>query len=319
MRKYLTLVLFCVLVLSGCANVQEEPDEEETWAKIPMVMIDGNLYLDTGYTNNDNADSESFDGEITAEVDGAKEPTEDDQSNFGTGYKYRYSSTEGAVELYLNGEWRIFATEEVRRQMQFPEEDEEHLSEIPGATRFVVDIYDRAEEEQLPCDEAIELFYEDEDAEYYFSCIKSHYIIVMDNTGRTMDVVTALNEGLITIADLDYYGIEYLIVPKCEIVEPYVSLPDFSYLEDMEIYKEGMAGVKTDGFVNMEETPVHSEEDAFEIAKKECTIEWTDTRIFLDAAECVWKVVFFEEVMAGGSQTVYLDYNGITLLIVYGE
>jgi len=78
----------------------------------------------------------------------------------------------------------------------------------------VVDIYDRAEEEQLPCDEALELFYEDETNEYYFSCIKSHYIMVMDSTGRTVDVVTALNEGLITIGDLDRYGIEYYTEPK---------------------------------------------------------------------------------------------------------
>ena len=64
------------------------------------------------------------------------------------------------------------------------------------------------------CAEAEEKFWEDETTEYYFSCIKSHYIIVMDNTGRTVDVVTALNEGLITIETLDNYGIEYYAVPK---------------------------------------------------------------------------------------------------------
>ncbi len=100
-----------------------------------------------------------------------------------------------------------------------PEEDvlieiEDVSVDIPGGTTFVVDIWDREEEERLPCDEAIELFWEDETAEYYFSCIKSHYVTVMDNTGRTVDIVTALNEGLATIADLDYYGIEYFTQPK---------------------------------------------------------------------------------------------------------
>lgn len=214
MRKCIALVLLCVLVFSGCANVQEEPAAEELWDRIPMVMIDGNLYLDTGRTSTDNTDSEIFDGEITSAVDSTEEPTVDGQSNFGTGYKYRYSATEGAVELYLNGKWYIFAIEEVRQKIQFPENDDEPLSEIPGATRFVVDIYDRAEEEGLPCDEAMELFYEDDSNEYYFSCIKSQYIMVMDNTGRTIDVITALNEGLITIEDLDYYGIEYFAEQK---------------------------------------------------------------------------------------------------------
>lgn len=88
------------------------------------------------------------------------------------------------------------------------------LKEIPGATTFIVDILDRAKEEQLACADAIEKFYEDDTNEYYFSCIKSHYIIVMDNTGRTIDIVTALNEGLATIADLDYYGIQYYVEPK---------------------------------------------------------------------------------------------------------
>ncbi len=87
-------------------------------------------------------------------------------------------------------------------------------NEIPGATTFIVDIWDRAKEEQLNCDDALEKFYEDDTNEYYFNCIKSHHIIVMDNTGRTIDIVTALNEGLATIADLDYYGIQYYVEPK---------------------------------------------------------------------------------------------------------
>ncbi len=212
MKKYIVLfvVLLCALALAGCSK--EKP--EVKWARIPMVMVDGVLYLDTGFTDYDVDDGAEPDGEIISQVDGGEEPTENDQSNFGTGYKYRYGETEGAVDIYLNGKWRIFATEEARHKLQFPENDDEDLSEIPGAVTHVVDIYDRAEEEQLPCDEALELFYEDETNEYYFSCIKSHYVMVMDSTGRTVDVVTALSEGLITIADLDRYGIEYYTEPK---------------------------------------------------------------------------------------------------------
>jgi len=211
MKKYIALflALICVFALAGCSKEKAEVK----WDRIPMVMVDGVLYLDTGFTNHDIDDGAEHDGEIISQVDGSEEPTENDQSNFGTGYKYRYGETEGTVDIYLNGKWRIFATEEARHKLQFPENDED-LSEIPGAVLHVVDIYDRAEEEQLPCDEALELFYEDEANEYYFSCIKSHYVMVMDSTGRTVDVVTALNEGLITIADLDRYGIEYYTEPK---------------------------------------------------------------------------------------------------------
>lgn len=87
-------------------------------------------------------------------------------------------------------------------------------SEIPGGTTFVADIWDRTKTEQITCASALEKFWEDETTEYYFSCIKSQHIIVMDNTGRTVDVVTALNEGLITIETLDNYGIKYFAEPK---------------------------------------------------------------------------------------------------------
>ena len=94
------------------------------------------------------------------------------------------------------------------------QETTQDLSEVPGAVVHVVDIWDRTKEEELDCDDALEKFWEDETNKYYFACIKSHYIMVMDSTGRTIDVVAALNEGLITIETLDSYGIEYYAEPK---------------------------------------------------------------------------------------------------------
>ena len=84
----------------------------------------------------------------------------------------------------------------------------------PGALVHVVDIWDQTTREQIPCATAEEKFWEDETNEYYFGCIKSHYIMVMDSTGRIIDVVTALEEGLITIETLDHFGIGYTKQPK---------------------------------------------------------------------------------------------------------
>ena len=94
------------------------------------------------------------------------------------------------------------------------QETMQDLSDVPGAVVHVVDIWDRAKEEQLDCNDALEKFWEDDTTEYYFGCIKSQYIMVMDSTGRTVDVVTALNEGLITIETLDSYGIGYYTESK---------------------------------------------------------------------------------------------------------
>ena len=44
----LVLALVCVFSLAGCSPA---PAEEEKWDLIPMVMVDGILYLDTGVNN----------------------------------------------------------------------------------------------------------------------------------------------------------------------------------------------------------------------------------------------------------------------------
>ena len=96
--------------------------EEEQWDMIPMVMVDGKLYLTTGMESSVEARCGVMDGEITSTVDGTEKPTKDNESNFGTGYGYQYGPREGTIEIFMNEKWWIFATEEVRQEIQFPEE-----------------------------------------------------------------------------------------------------------------------------------------------------------------------------------------------------
>lgn len=109
-------------VFNNVASVTEKipsgndsPNEEYNLP--PMVKIDGVLYLDTGFRR-----SEAWshtDGEITSQVANSKKPTENDQSNFGTGYAYRFGETEGTVYVLVDTQWLVFATEEARQQLQF--------------------------------------------------------------------------------------------------------------------------------------------------------------------------------------------------------
>lgn len=64
------------------------------------------------------SNDDTYDREITSTVAGYEAPTENDQSNFGTGFKYRYGETEGAIEINMNHRCCIFATEEVRQQIK---------------------------------------------------------------------------------------------------------------------------------------------------------------------------------------------------------
>lgn len=100
--------------------------QAERWDLIPMVMVDGTLYLDTGHNSTATARCGMLDGEITSSVDSTSKPTENDQSNFGTGYGYQYGAEEGTIEICLNGKWRIFATEEVRNGMTVGRTGGEH-------------------------------------------------------------------------------------------------------------------------------------------------------------------------------------------------
>lgn len=102
------------IIKAAGGSKEEQSSQQETWDLIPMVMINGRLYMDTGRESTMEGRCGMMDGEITSEVDGSKKPTEDNQSNFGTGYGYQYGAIEGTVEIYMNGKWWIFATKEAR-------------------------------------------------------------------------------------------------------------------------------------------------------------------------------------------------------------
>lgn len=86
----------------------EEADGDD-W--IPMVMIDGVLYCDTGKESTITARCGMMDGEITSAVEQDQMPTENDQSNFGTGYGYQYG-IHNTIEISIDGTWWVFAVME---------------------------------------------------------------------------------------------------------------------------------------------------------------------------------------------------------------
>ena len=93
----------------------------------------------------------------------------------------------------------------------------------------------------------------------------------------------------------------------------------FSYEEHKQAYPENTPGVKHDGFVNTEEYGTYTEKKALERAINEVTVEWDTSHVSYDGEACVWLVEFGMSGVDGGTQSVYLGDNGITLMIVYGE
>lgn len=89
----------------------EQSSTEIPGDRIPMVMVDGFLYYDTGKESTIEARCGMMDGEITSTVDASEIPTEDNQSNFGTGFGYQYGIN-NSIEIQMeDGTWFVFQRE----------------------------------------------------------------------------------------------------------------------------------------------------------------------------------------------------------------
>lgn len=104
-----------------------------------------------------------------------------------------------------------------------------------------------------------------------------------------------------------------------KFIVPESIIKSFSFSDILNYYKSGDPGVKTEGFKNTSEQAVAKSTEAAERAKNECTVEYDTVTVQYDDTEKVWSVTFSTRGTLGGCQTVYLNQNGVTLLIVYGE
>lgn len=73
----------------------------------------------------------------------------------------------------------------------------------------VFEIIDMTKIEDIVCADALQKFYADAEYNYFYSCIKSEYVIVKYSDGSKKTVEEALKIGDITIEDLDKFEIEY--------------------------------------------------------------------------------------------------------------
>lgn len=98
---------------------QEVLEESLEKSDLPMMlMVNGELYMSTGTESTNSGRCGVMDGEITSQVGENTVPTENDQSNFGTGYGYQYGSFEGILEVEIDGRWMVFSTEKVLTQSE---------------------------------------------------------------------------------------------------------------------------------------------------------------------------------------------------------
>lgn len=91
----------------------------------------------------------------------------------------------------------------------------------------------------------------------------------------------------------------------------------FNWVEEQAAHPAGAEGVKSDGFVNTTPQGTVTLENVVAIAQKECTLEWQNTAVvFYDETADMWKVELGFSQDSTVCQTVYLDNQGITRLVV---
>ena len=93
----------------------------------------------------------------------------------------------------------------------------------------------------------------------------------------------------------------------------------FSFGDASDDFASESDGIITYGFKNVSESAVENASQAIELAKNECTINYDTTKVAYDSTADIWRVAFFTDGVLGICQEVYLNGDGTTRLIVYGE
>ncbi|MCR5345114.1 MAG: M56 family metallopeptidase [Lachnospiraceae bacterium] len=87
---------------------EENNDNNDKITIKRMLMVDGVLYVDTGYVSGISGRCGTLEGNITSVISEGKVPDKDGEANFeATGYQWGFQS--GTIEVPINNEWYIFA------------------------------------------------------------------------------------------------------------------------------------------------------------------------------------------------------------------
>ena len=141
-------ILLTAFLLTGCTTEEghdqqqgqpledglsvSESGEQAQYDVIPMVMVGGRLYYDTGRESTLETRCGLPDGTIDSTVEGSEIQTQDNQSNFGAGFDYQYGADDDTLEIFIDGKWMVFEHREgTGRQVRFGDKmvDEGALSE----------------------------------------------------------------------------------------------------------------------------------------------------------------------------------------------
>ena len=332
MSAMLLVMLFLLLV--GCSAVGTETDYPAA------IMAEGTVYLKSVSAMPAEIDESAIIGYTTSYTD--TYPEKDGETNFNRELNMPYARVEGGIAVLYENEWYLCRPKD----------------EDAGAGGGTISFYAEPTREGTdPVDfhcstiskkQAAELRKIIDDVSFTIPEGTTTAIVGPSGSGKTTltSLMAHYFDGHIEFAGdkkLYYFSYEYNVIyfsqqfaeiPAEDMqvikdiaiargmpVDLHLEQPgSFSYAEVTATFKTGDPGVKSEGFVNAESVPMSSRIwDVKTQALNECTIEYDAVTVNYDETAKVWEVTYSTANTLGNWQSVYMDENGVTLLIVYGE
>jgi len=321
MKRMTTLLLSIVLILSmtGCGLLGPHTETDYPAA----IMAEGEIYLKSAEPMPAEIDESAIIGYTTSYTDTF--PEKDGETNFSRELKLPYARVEGGIAVLVESEWYLCTLRDPESGAGggtitfYAEPTREGTKPVdPSISTISQKRADKLQKIIDDVDEWIDDHTVDRLAYYFdghieFSGNNTLYYFTYEHN------VIYYDHYFAQISAEDMQVIKDIAISKDIPVDAYLQQPDsFSYTEVTETFKAGDPGVKSEGFVNTEFAPVSRLWDAKFHAVKECTIEYDTVTVAYDDTAKIWEVTFSKGT-PGGCQSVYMDQNGVTLLIVYGE
>ena len=319
MKRYITLLLaiVCVLALAGCGSHTEKDYPA-------AIMVEGTVYLKSAAAMPAEIDESAIIGYTTSYTD--TYPEKDGETNFNREVNMPYARVEGGIAVLYENEWYLctpkdenagsgggtisFYSEPTRENTEPAVVDCSSISkkQAKELRRMIDDVDEWIDDHSV---NRLAYYF---DGHIEFSGDKTLYYFTYEYN------VIYYNHYFAEIPAEDMQVIKDIAIAKGMPVDLHLEQPgSFSYAEVTATFKSGDSGVKSEGFVNTEFAPISRIWDVKTQALNECTIEYDTVNVNYDEAAKVWEVTYSTANTLGNCQSVYMDENGVTLLIVYGE
>ena len=320
MKRYITLLLaiVCVLALAGCGSHTEKDYPA-------AIMVEGTVYLKSAAAMPAEIDESAIIGYTTSYTD--TYPEKDGETNFNREVNMPYARVEGGIAVLYENEWYLctpkdenagsgggtisFYSEPTRENTEPAVVDCSSISkkQAKELRRIIDDVDEWIDDHSV---NRLAYYF---DGHIEFSGDKTLYYFTYEYN------VIYYNHYFAEIPAEDMQVIKDIAIAKGMPVDLHLEqLGSFSYAEVTATFKTGDPGVKSEGFMNTESVPMSSRIwDVMTQALNECTIEYDTVTVNYDETSKVWEVTYSTANTLGNCQSVYMDENGVTLLIVYGE